>query len=1350
MIDGNCIFITLAETNDRFNHTPLPSTAMYYSPKHAAGVKDHYRISFAVVVLGLLACSFGYTQGFVTNGSASFVGGSCYQITPDAGGLAGSIFSQNPIDLTQPFAEDATFFFGCKDASGADGIVFILATSNTALGGGGGGIGYQGITPSIAIEYDDYFNGEFGDPSNDHMAVISMGSIDHTQPTNLNGPINLPNIEDCTEHCFAVAWDPISQTLTCSLDGELISYTGDIVNTIFAGATQVYYGFSSGTGGLSNLHRVCFGPPQLNPMADLSVCEGESIDLEADDNGLFWTWAPNPTLSPLDINNPTATPTVSTNYMVTIEYACGYFNLDTVHVTVLPKPDVSASNDGPLCEGETLTLMADGGISYDWDGPNGFSSSSQEPTIQDVTTDEGGTYSVTVTDAAGCTNVATTIVDVDTGPDIEVDPFPMPLCENAGLIQLSADPNDGFWEGDISDDGIFDPEYVGVGIHTVVYTATNALGCLSTIEVDIEVSPIPEASINPPGSICLDGDPVQLTGTPPGGYWDGEISINGVFDPVTAGLGSHIITYTANDADGCTNSAQIVVDVVTTGAADITPSGKLCGADTITFTAIPPGGTWGGAADINGQILPNSLPEGNYIVTYQTSGSSSCLDTEISIEIQDPVVVVCPNVTSLCFNSTPVIMHADPPGGVWTGAATPSGLVDPSMLAPGFHMIVYTDTSSVCSNNSCSTFIEIMDAPVISNLTMNCDSVSPFYIVSFSITGGDTSSYVVTGTHNGTIVPGMPWLFISQPIPSNVPFNFIVDDNNHCAPDTASGSQLCNCFSNAGTMDLNLLSACQGDTIFILPPSGLVLDPNDTLVYILHTGNPDSILMTGNPDLFVFNTQLKENTVYYVSAMVGNTIPGVGVDTLDPCLSISPGTPVIWRARPQVIVTGPSEICAGDSALITFHLVGVGPFDCLFLEGSALFPDTLTDIDSGFTMFIHPLQNAQYAVIYLTDQSGCRKNFFAGEYRINVFPVPQEQQAKTICDGDSIFLAGAFQTQAGIYVDTLTAFTGCDSIVETSLLLLQPDTTYLDDTTCDPAQIGVFEDTLTNQSGCDSIIITTYTFAASDTTHLTSFTCDQQAAGIFSTLLMGQDGCDSLVIEDIRFISSDTTLLNGISCDSDSAGMFIRILTNVAGCDSLIIETIVFIPADTTMLFSQTCDPAAEGIFTQSFINQQGCDSIIIETISLLPSDTLTQFAETCIEADTGIVTTVFTNSYGCDSIVYRFTTLLPYDSCHEMVIPKHLFIPNIFSPNNDGVNDFFFIFSNQGSVANVPYFRVFDRWGGLVLERFNIQPNDPSKGWDGTESGKRAAPGVYVWTAMIENTDGKKQFLKGDVTLVR
>jgi hypothetical protein len=110
------------------------------------------------------------------------------------------------------------------------------------------------------------------------------------------------------DHCFVISWDPVAMRLTAALDEEQISYAGNIVADIFSGNALVYYGFSSGTGSLSNLHTVCFGPPELEPMDDETICEGESIDLQADANGIAWTWAPDPTLSALDESNPTATP----------------------------------------------------------------------------------------------------------------------------------------------------------------------------------------------------------------------------------------------------------------------------------------------------------------------------------------------------------------------------------------------------------------------------------------------------------------------------------------------------------------------------------------------------------------------------------------------------------------------------------------------------------------------------------------------------------------------------------------------------------------------------------------------------------------------------------------------------------------------------------------------------------------------------------------------------------------------------------------------------------------------------------------------------------------------------------
>lgn len=99
----------------------------------------------------------------------------------------------------------------------------------------------------------------------------------------------------------------------------------------------------------------------------------------------------------------------------------------------------------------------------------------------------------------------------------------------------------------------------------------------------------------------------------------------------------------------------------------------------------------------------------------------------------------------------------------------------------------------------------------------------------------------------------------------------------------------------------------------------------------------------------------------------------------------------------------------------------------------------------------------------------------------------------------------------------------------------------------------------------------------------------------------------------------------------------------------------------------------------------------------------------------------------------------------------RFVYIPNIFSPNRDGINDEFRIFTGFG-VDRVNNFRIFDRWGQLVYERFDLLPNNGigSEGWDGTRNGEQMLPGVYVYVAEVEFADGKVVIYRGDVTLVR
>lgn len=97
----------------------------------------------------------------------------------------------------------------------------------------------------------------------------------------------------------------------------------------------------------------------------------------------------------------------------------------------------------------------------------------------------------------------------------------------------------------------------------------------------------------------------------------------------------------------------------------------------------------------------------------------------------------------------------------------------------------------------------------------------------------------------------------------------------------------------------------------------------------------------------------------------------------------------------------------------------------------------------------------------------------------------------------------------------------------------------------------------------------------------------------------------------------------------------------------------------------------------------------------------------------------------------------------------RDIFVPNIFTPNQDGINDAATVFAGK-SVRQVKSFRVFSRWGELVFEQYNFPPNSPSKGWDGRFKNRSLPEGVYAWVAEVEYLDGVVLLEKGDITLVR
>ncbi|NUO02154.1 MAG: hypothetical protein HUU01_16230, partial [Saprospiraceae bacterium] len=282
-------------------------------------------LCFALTIFCLLPIA---AQVYVVNGDASALGNDCFQITPAQNTQAGSVWSQNKISLANDFEIKADLNFGNKDSNGADGIAFVLQPVCTGLGSSGGGIGYQGISPSLTVEYDTYQNSV--DPIQDHIALQQNGVLTHAAPSMLAGLSLLPNIENGADHSTIISWDAATQVLSVFFDGVLqFAYNGNIVANIFGGNPEVFWGFTAATGALNNDQRVCITEVESTELTQYVVTDAScaenadgAIDFTAPP-GVTFAWSNGPTsednsnllpgtyfLSVTDANNCASTYTI--------------------------------------------------------------------------------------------------------------------------------------------------------------------------------------------------------------------------------------------------------------------------------------------------------------------------------------------------------------------------------------------------------------------------------------------------------------------------------------------------------------------------------------------------------------------------------------------------------------------------------------------------------------------------------------------------------------------------------------------------------------------------------------------------------------------------------------------------------------------------------------------------------------------------------------------------------------------------------------------------------------------------------------------------------------------------------
>ncbi|RLJ69167.1 hypothetical protein CLV86_0562, partial [Lacinutrix venerupis] len=418
-------------------------------------------------------------------GNTIDLGGDCYQITANSNTQLGAVWFNNTIDLNNDFDIIFDANFGSNDSNGADGIVFALKTSaNAEVGIGGGGLGYGGIDNSMAIEFDTWQNNDRNDPFSDHVAIISNGITNHTGATSLFAPVNASatsvNIEDGNPHEVKITWRAATQEFRVIFDcNERILYTADIVNSVFNGNSNVFFGFTGSTGGASNLQTVCF--KNLSFVNEIllenqTICSGNSINsIDATyDGATNYLWSPATGVSDVTIPNPIFSPTTNTTYTVQVTDACAEIISESFDITILPDSNANViATTNTICSGQDaiFTITGDAGnvVDYNING-GGTVQVTLDAAGQGVVTIAGATADQTITLETvtnPSTTCTTTLTDTET-VTIGANPTITSLTTNTDICSGA----DAIFTIDATADDVIDYTINGGATQQVVVDAT--------------------------------------------------------------------------------------------------------------------------------------------------------------------------------------------------------------------------------------------------------------------------------------------------------------------------------------------------------------------------------------------------------------------------------------------------------------------------------------------------------------------------------------------------------------------------------------------------------------------------------------------------------------------------------------------------------------------------------------------------------------------------------------------------------------------------------------------------------------------------------------------------------------
>jgi gliding motility-associated-like protein len=719
-------------------------------------------------------------------------------------------------------------------------------------------------------------------------------------------------------------------------------------------------------------------------------------------------------------------------------------------------------------------------------------------------------------------------------------------------------------------------------------------------------------------------------------------------------------------------------------------------------------------------------------------------------------------------------------------------------------------TDQFCNGTvSGSAIVTVNNPPQIQNITETCSADATTYTLTFNIVGGTPPYTVVPAT--GTINAG---LFSSLPIPAGNAYNFDVDDVNGCGPVNVSGSKNCACLTDAGNMTTPLVAACVDAMVTVPATMGQVLDPNDVLVYYLHTGSSGTlgtVIATNGTPTFSFNLgTMTPGTTYYISAVAGDNNGSGGVDLTDGCLDIAAGTPVVFRALPTATVSGTTAICQGQTTNLTFTLTGQGPFVITYtLNGNQATQNFPTAGTQTITVPANtPPGTYNYTLVSVSDANCSNTATQSAIVTVNPNVTAGTPTGGNLafCQGESMsvtlgdYLNGetaggtwtgpnneivpngivnvsGLATGTQNYTYTVTGIAPCPNAQAVVPIVIHPNPTA-DAGQDEELNCDITDATLGGPGNTPGVTFQ-WTGNVSNPAIANPIVTDTGTYVLTVTTPFGCTDTDQVTItEDVTPPSADISV-SDVSCFGLNDG-FITINSVTGGVSPYLCSfngspfssqksftnlspgnhTIIIVDAagcQSTLNFTVQ-EPEQVNVEIQG--NFEGNDPVvnlgdpvtlqIITTPPFSELDSVIWLPADLVDCDTCQSNSLYLTQQTTFTVVVDEGGCRDEDNLTVFVKKVHPIYVPSAFSPNNDGVNDLLVIYGGKEVKTVKSFLLFSRWGETVYQYYNFMPNDPTFGWNGEHRGEKLNSAVFVWFAEVEFIDGKVELFEGSVNLMR